>query len=139
DAVIASHYPNRAVIVFTKVLEILKAFQLELRSDDATLQVNDPAQSKYPKPTRVVAEGIHDLPKKSPFCNRTAVGGPVPGSKANTVEGGHIAGYEPEKTIRCLRNAIPASRSGTISQPPGGMYVLGDPLVRIEGISRACQ
>ena len=87
----------------------------------------------------MVAEGIDDLAKGSSFGDRTAIGGPIPGSKANTVEDVHVSGYEPEKAIRRLRNAISSGRRGTISGPPGGMYVLSDPLVRIEGISLACQ
>jgi len=86
----------------------------------------------------VVAEDLHYLAESSAFRDRTTIRRSIPGSKAKPVERPHVAGCEPEKTIRRLRNSIRAT-PGTISRPPGGMDVLGDTFVRIEGANRARQ
>jgi hypothetical protein len=77
-----------------------KPVQLELRSDDPALQVNDPTQSKYPQSTGSIAEHVYYLAKASIVCaDRTVIRWPIPGGESDAVEGRHIAAYEPEKTV----------------------------------------
>ena len=61
-----------------------------------------------------------------------------PGNKPNTVESVEAtSSYEPEETVRCLRNRehVRGGR-GPVLYSPGGMHVLGETFVRIEGVSR---
>ena len=86
----------------------------------------------------MVAEDLHYLAEASAFRDRTTIRRSIPGSKAKPVERPHVAGCEPEKTVRRLRNTIRAP-PGTISRPPGGVDVLGYAFIRIEGVNRGCQ
>src|SRR5208337_4496091 len=91
NSIVASHHPQRAFRILTNVLNIPKPVQLQPGSDNPALQVNDPMQSKYPEPTRVVGKGILYLAKASVVrADRAIIGRPIPGNKPNAVERVHI-------------------------------------------------
>ena len=97
--------------------------------------MSDPARPQCPKPTCLVSEDVSD-PADWFSINRR-----MPKTKLDTIEPVDIAArrQEPEETIGRLRNRVHASRRRTILCSPGGMHVLSEPFVRIEGVNRACQ
>jgi hypothetical protein len=93
-------HPQRPVSIFTDVLITPKPFQLELRCNNSTLEMNDPMEAEYPEPTRVVAKRIYDLAKPGIVCaDRTIIRRSIPRREPNAVEGLQIAGYDPEETV----------------------------------------
>ena len=53
--------PQRAVRIFADILSPRLSFQLEMRSDHPTFQVNDFMLPQYPEPTCAVAINAQDV------------------------------------------------------------------------------
>jgi hypothetical protein len=103
-----------------------------MRRDKPTFKANDPIRSQCPQPACLIANDVPD-PADYVSLNRK-----TPRNKPDTVEPVDIATrrQKPEETIGRLRNRVHAGGRGAILYPPRRTRVLGQPFVRIEGVSR---
>ena len=78
------------------------------------------------------------VPKDCLYCVDRNLSRQSPGSKPNTVESVEVTSrrYEPEETVRGLRNRSHAGRRGAILYSPRRMDVLRETFIRIEGMQR---
>ena len=80
----APKQPQRAVRILADALEH-RSLQLQVRSDNPALQVNELRDSNHPEPTSLVGNDVLRTPERN-------TRGHVPGDKSNTIESVNISG-----------------------------------------------